>query len=341
MNEDGSGENLSRRNVLKKGALGTSIGITGLSQPVFAKEDTDDDELTRIERSAEVQSVLAELGYEKIPHRETAETKSFQGSVTMSLTEVDFGFGTLKVGEFSGETSASFAFTADSDSESRSRSRDGSEDKLDGSPIPDEYSEIPSGTDAWLIGSESEAVFVRTGTDAERDAVLSNAPAKDIETTLVYTRSDTDGFYVDILDPEEALQLPENADVERQSIDTDDREFLRYKVPVTSGAGSVAVQSGEVQTQAISAPAKEIAKEALQTVAFESLEEVEDGCGAASLDCALGVLLDIPSCMRCAPACTAGMGISGGVICLLCVFGICSWLLTGMDCAEAVDCLTD
>jgi len=161
--------------------------------------------------------------------------------------------------------------------------------------------------------------------------VLAVTPAADVENTLVYTGSEIDGFQVDVLDPDEGLEQ------RAETAATADNEFVRYSVPTSGGSGAVAVEASRVEAEFISQPAKEIAKEALKQTTLTGINQVEDGCGVETFDCAISILGQISGCLKCAPACTAGMGVSGGVICFLCVFGICSWLLTGYDILRAVN----
>ena len=312
---------ISRRSILRKSAAGAGLSVAGLAQPVFAQEDTDEDELGRLEALPEVQSILRELGLNEIPNGKSAKTTEVEGSTDVAVTEVELDYGTLQIGEFDGETNAAFTFDAENSSNT-----------------PEELSGVPSEADAWLIGSETGAVFVRTATEGERDAILSSVPAEDTETTLVYTRSDIDGFHVDVLDPIDDHETPVEAGVTTEKERTDS-EFVRYEVSAADEDSSMVLSSTEIEPETISGPAREVARQAAIRLGFESVDHATDTCGVPMTSCALGILTDIPSCLRCAPACTAGMGISGGAICFLCVFGVCSWMLTGRDCINAVRCV--
>lgn len=90
---------ISRRSILRKTAAGASTGIVGLSQPVFAREDTDTEYLEQLETLPKVQTVLTELNHNEIPHKEAAETTKIEGSIDVVVTEIEFGYGTLKIGK--------------------------------------------------------------------------------------------------------------------------------------------------------------------------------------------------------------------------------------------------
>lgn len=341
----GDGDGMSRRGVLKQGAAGASLGIAGFAQPVLAKRETEARRLAEIERRPAVQDLLEELGYEEFPRSADAETMEIEGSdLEFTATTVDFGFGTLKAGTIGETTTAAFEFHA---SEKRHSSR-----SIRKHAAPSAYDSIPEGTDAWLLEGEDEPTFLRTATDEERGAVLDVVPASDSESTLVYTKSDIEGFHVDVLDPDDATGPKKPTRTSKSGgaagVGSASHELVRYEVPTLEGAATIDPAKHEIEAHLISgiakrlsSPAGTVAAEAAERAGFETLSAVTESCGPDMLSCALGILLDVPSCMKCAPACTAGMGVSGGAICFLCVFGICSWMLTGLDCVRAVDCIAN
>lgn len=325
---------VSRRTVLRRTAAGASAGFAGVSSPVAARRDSKPDELRRLERTPEVGAILEELGYGSIPRKGTAETTSITADdLTLLVTEIDFGYGYLRIGRLNGETSAAFSFETDGESGDSGGERPyvGG-----GPPMPEKYRSVPTDSDAWLVGSETGATFVRTATGRERRTILESIPASDTESTLVYTRSDIDGFRVDVLD-----------DGDDPSVTDGDDGFRRYTVPTTeatavsSMSAGFAVETSAVEVEWISRPARRVAREVAEQLGWASLQAVVDHCGIPVGSCVSGALGSISGCMRCAPACVGSPTGVGAVVCFLCVFGVCSHLLTGISCTNAVDCVTD
>ncbi|WP_137289733.1 hypothetical protein [Natronorubrum halophilum] len=349
MDDDSDSEyELSRRNILKQASVGAA-GIAGLSQPAFARRETSVDHVKRLESEAPVRSILRELGLSEIPHKDTAQTTELEGPVDLAVTEIDFEYGVLQIGTVNDETTASFRFVGGGETpdrqaasgqagKSRERSRKGTQYS-----VPEKYGELPAEADAWLLGSDTEAVFLRTATSHERQKILSDLPVNDTETTLVYTRSDIDGFRVDVVNHREDYHGVSKRDA---AADSDDKGILRYTVPTTGGGSTTAstagfaVASTQVEPQFISNPAKTVAKEIAKQLGFASLDAVSDHCGWAIGSCATGTLGSISGCAKCAPACLGSVSGVGAVICFLCVFGVCSHLLTGISCSQALDCVT-
>lgn len=322
---------VSRRKVLRNCATGAGIGISGLSSNAIAKRKTETTELRKFERTPEVRSILTELGLRRIPNEETAETTEVEGeSFSLRTIQVDLGYGDLLVGSVNGEVSAAFTF----------------DDTTTVSTPSGEYDDIPAGVDAWLLGSEDGATFLRTATDTEREAALSTVSLNDAESTLVYTRSDIDGLRVDVLEPEEAGIDPDEYDAERDKTDstTDSaevptNEFIRYKItPDTNAAGSISPASATYEPEAISGPAKVVAEKIIKTLGFAGLGELTDSCAVKAVGCVASFSGSIGGCLKCSPACLGGPTGVGAVICILCVFGVCSHLLSGISCANAMNC---
>lgn len=325
--ENSNGSGVNRRTMLKgAGAgLGTAGGLGGMVQSALATRSPTDEELDRLEAEQKVQTVLSELGLRRIPNRDTAEVRELDGDgFEIAMTTVEFDYGTLQIGRMGEKLDAAFAFD---DATGRA---------------PGEYGQMPEGVEAWVTASsETETEFIRTATDRERAELVTQTPTKDTDHVFAYTGTVTGGdFWVDVLD-DDALT---------RSVDTEERgpgEGVRFVAGVASPPSSLVTQefsdralaTADVTVEKTGA-VSEIVSEVIQFIAIESLDAAVEGCGDEMLDCAISILGQIPGCLKCAPACTAGMGISGGALCFLCVFGICSWILTGYTCLNAVDCLT-
>lgn len=331
MEKENKSDGISRRNVLRSCATGAGVGISGLSGNAIAKRGANGSELKEFERTAEVQSILEELGLNRIPRRGTAETTELDGeSFTLKTVQIDLGYGTLLVGSVDDEISA--AFTFDSDAQKKAPNK--------------KYDDIPTGVDAWLLGTEDEATFLRTATDEEREAALSAASLDDHESILVYTRSDIEGLHVDVLDPESVGISPDEYDVERvgadsttDSTDVPTTEFIRYNIiPEETTAASVSPESATFEPEFISSAAKVVAKKIIKSLGFAGLGSLTDNCAVKAVGCVASFSGSIAGCLKCSPACVGSPTGVGAVICVLCVFGVCSHLLSGVSCANAMDC---
>lgn len=346
-------KNVSRRSLLKKSAAGASAGLAGISQPVMAKRETEKDELEKLGTMPEVRSILADLGYDEIPTHESAVTVEIEiNDGKLTVVSVDFGYGSLQVGDLNGKTSAAFNFSdkmrpsvpgagkAKGNGVSRGRG-----EKNGHLSVPEKYSDIPAESDAWILGSETGTRFVRTATESERKEVLSSVSVRDGENTLVYTRSDIDGFRVDVMNPEVNELRGEVSVQVADEPDESDGGMLRYEVPaassgsITSMSAGFVSASGGVEAQWISNPAKKVATEMAKELGFAGLDYVQDHCGWAIGGCVTGISGSISGCLKCAPACAGSVTGVGAVVCFLCVFGVCSHLLTGISCAQAVGCV--
>ena len=318
---------VDRRTMLKgAGAgLGTVGGFGSVVQSALATRTPTDEELDRLESEPKVQTVLSELGLRRIPNRDTAEVRELDGDgFEIAMTTVEFSYGKLQVGRMGGKLDAAFAFEGAA------------------GDAPGQYGRMPEGVRAWLTASsETDTEFIRTATDRERDRLLAQVPTRDTEHVFAYTGTVTGGdFWIDVLDDDALTAAVDTAD-------RDPGEGVRFIADAASVPSNLVTQeftdralTGVETTVQKTGAVSEIVQEVLQFLAIESLDAAIDGCGDEMLDCSLSILFQIPSCLKCAPACTAGMGISGGALCFLCVFGICSWMLTGYSCINAVDCLT-
>lgn len=350
-NDDSNSDRVSRRDILKKTSIGATAGIAGVSQPVFAERNPDRDRLDGFESDPKVRSVLAELELDGIPRSATARTKEIEGPVNLAVTSIELEYGTLQIGELNGEMSATLLFGNTDPTDGKGKTDQSGKGRKHGRrshpnrTLPDQYSEIPAESDAWILGSRDGATFLRTATSEERRTILSQLPVADTETTLVYTRSDIDGFRVDVTNYREDHDDVADLDLDTGSTAEDETGMIRYTVPTTKSVSVTAlsmeatVASRQIQPQFISNPAKTVAKEIAQQLGFASLDAISDHCGWAIGSCVTGTLGSISGCAKCAPACLGSVSGVGAVICFLCVFGVCSHLLTGVSCAQAMDCV--
>lgn len=324
-------EQVNRRAVLKSG-VGAGLGAAGLSQSAIAIREPTSDELEWVRSHPRVQSILNELGHSGLPQGVTAETKEVDTTeFDMKAVSLDFGYGTLQVGRVGDEVSAMFLFEDDGNARRITLPVVGI-----GRPRPPkEYQNIPEGADAWLLGAEDDAVFLRTATPAERRSILDALPGQDIGDTQMYTRSDLNGFQVDEFN------------------DGNDDVVARYRVtPVTGTMTGVEPASTEydlsaVEVEQLATPefisrwGKAAAEELAKDLGFSSLQAVTDSCGPEIAECVVTIVGKITGCFRCGPPCAGSPSGVGAVVCFLCVFGFCSQLLSAVPCAAAAECVGD
>ncbi|APX95300.1 hypothetical protein BB347_01015 [Natronorubrum daqingense] len=334
--------------MLKKSAVGASVGATGLSQSVIATRDTESDELEEFEALPEVQSILDKLGETGLPGVDAPETKELVGdTIELVVTEVEFEYGILQIGQINGETSAAFAFEWEnpSNGEGNPHRRDEGRGNAHGrTNVPEQYREIPAGTTAWLLGDDDETVFRRTATDREREVALTEVQVSGDQEAVAYTESDVDGIFVNVFDTSEDELKAWRYVLPAEDVATFDPESTEI-----SSVGSPELiahsdgVSGEVSVQFahdnIPDP-REYAKDVIET----TLPGAAGDCGYEAGECVAGIITSISSCYRCAPGCAAGSTGVGAVVCVACVFAMCSHVLTGTSCVGpngAVACLED
>ena|GEM_PF-1416127 len=327
--EDSTGLSVNRRTMLKgAGAgLGTAGGLGSAVQSVVATRTPTDEELDRLEDKQKVQTILSELGLRRIPNRDTAEVRELNSDgADMAVTTVEFDYGTLQVGRIGDGVHASFTF-----------------ENAAGN-APRQYGEMPPEASASLmLSSPTEVEFTRMATERERSAILSSIPVRDDESVLTYVGTHTDGdFWVDVrdesaitetaetprLDDDEMLQYTVDAGMSSQDIVTDEHQFTD-------------ISANDISVDAISGPARAIADVVLDVLKVETIDELQDTCGDEIGGCVADLVGSLATCYKCAPACTVGASATAGIICFLCVFGICSQLLTGYSCGNAADCVTE
>lgn len=341
---DNNGDGINRRSVLKN-SIGAGLGAAGLVQPAIATRETTSDEIDWARSQPQVQLILDELGYDSFPEQATAETKELDtDKFDMKLVSIDLGYGKLNVGKVGDKTDASFYFNEDAASGGVTLPAIGVEPPGSTETAPrQKYQNLPQGADAWLLASEDETTFLRTATQTERQNVLTAIPGENHDETMVYTRSDLDGFQVDVF----------NSDDEPETASMNNPEVSRYRVTPKTGAMSAAqpatsefvFNNAEVEQLAspefISRWGKEAAKELAQDLGFSTLDAILDSCGPDVAECVATMGSKIIGCTRCAPPCAGSPSGVGAVVCFLCVFGFCSQLLSAVPCANAAACVGD
>lgn len=307
--------------------LGTAGGLGSMVQSVVATRTPTDAELDLLEGKQKVQTILSELGLRRIPNRDTAEVRELNSDVSnMAVTTVEFDYGTLQVGRIGDEIHASFSF-----------------ENAAGN-APGQYGKMPEGTNASLMmSSPTEVEFIRMATERERSVILSSIPVRDDESVSIHVGTHTGGnFWIDVPDETAVVETAETPGL-------DDDEILRYTVDagmssqeiMTNEHQFVDISQSEISVDAVSGPAKAIADVVLDVLKVETINELQDSCGDEIAGCVADLVGSLVTCYKCAPACTVGASATAGIICFLCVFGICSQLLTGYSCANAADCVTE
>jgi hypothetical protein len=320
--------------MLRNCSVGTGAGIAGFGGNALAKKPAGKQMVKQLEKAPEVRSILRDLGLKRIPNANSAETMELSAeSFYFTATEIDFGFGDLLVGDVNGDISAAFSF-ADVSSVSTPSGR---------------YDDIPAGSEAWLYGSDSGTTFLRTATDSERAAALDAVSVNDVESVIVYTRSDLTGLRVDVTDPEVAGVDASQYELDRQydpatveATDAPTNEFVRFEItPDTAEAQSLSVESAEFQAASISGAARVVAQKVATSLGLASLGALTDSCEVKAIGCLASFVGSIGGCLKCAPACLGSPTGIGAVICVLCVFGVCSYLISGISCANALNCFSN
>jgi len=320
----------SRRNILK-GTVGAGIGTVGFSSEVFAKKPTDQEVFNKVRKSNKVQSILNELG-EKNLRYEGAETTELRGD-SLSLKRVEFNleYGSLLVGIVNGnQVDTAFEFNQES-----------------GRTAPNsEYSDIPKNTSAWLYANDDEVIFYRTATTKEKEAALSRIEKADDDNAIVYLMSGSANIYVEVPNPSEEnintddINYSQDSDIDaHKDPDRQTHEIVRYTIETTQEDATFSPASGMVLASGvIDDAAREIVETVIQEAGFAGLDVLTDTCADESIACALGIAGQVSGCLKCAPICATSITPVTGALCVLCLFGVCSWLLTGATCLGAVDC---
>lgn len=331
---------ISRRDILKKSAVGAGAGL-GLTKPALAWEAAKPSDLKQLKTSPKVQSILTELGHEKIPQEAEKAEFTIGESNKYSATRVDLGYGTLMFGNFTGETSAGFEFADENRSQIKSS----------------KYQNIPIGVDAWLLGKTDNAIFMRTATEQERDSILSSIPVDESDEPSIYTGSEISGFYVDVMEIpdglEDDLQAIDDAQHQSEELEDalealEDAQRRRYHIglegkqtiePMTATSrisrSDTKIRVNDITTRGIIDDIKDL---------FGDVGAVVNDCGNTILGCVATIGASILGCSRCGPICTtAGTGV-GAVLCFGCVYLFCDYLLTAIACVGpggAVACLAN
>lgn len=333
-----SDKKISRRKLLRNCSAGAGIGIAGLSGNALAAKPAEHKEIKKLEQSPEVRSILAEFGLKKIPNKETAETAEVNGdNFSLKTTKIDFGYGDLLVGDVNGDITTVFSF-----------------DETSGKQVPgSKYDDIPSGTEAWIYGSADGTTFLRTATATEREAALSTVSVKDVDSVITYTRSDINTLRVDVTDPEEAGLNPAEYELksepttmgsvsESNSTDVPTNELIRFEItPGGVDTASFSPESAELQPASISGPARVVAQKVATSLGLGSLGALTDSCEVKAVGCLASFVGSISGCIKCAPACVGSPTGVGLIICILCVFGVCGYLLSAYSCSVAMDCFAN
>ncbi|WP_396613649.1 hypothetical protein ACH9L7_18360 (plasmid) [Haloferax sp. S1W] len=336
MTQKESDKKISRRKLLRNCSAGAGIGIAGLSGNALAAKPTEHKEIKKIEQSPEVRSILSDLGLNKIPNKHTAETAEINGDkLSLKTTKVDFGYGQLLVGDLNGDITTVFSL-----------------DETSQKQVPgDKYDNIPSGTEAWIYGSADGTTFLRTTTDTEREAALSTVSVKDVDSVITYIRSDINTLRVDVTDPEEAGLDPTEYEIknepttmgpESSSTNVPTNEFIRFEITLGGvDTASFSPESTELQPASISGPARVVAQKVATSLGFASLGALTDSCEVKAAGCLASFIGSISGCIKCAPACVGSPTGIGIPICILCVFGVCGYLLSAYSCTVAMDCFAN
>ncbi|SEL33539.1 hypothetical protein [Haloferax larsenii] len=325
--------NFSRRSILK-GTVGAGIGTAGFSSEVFAKKPPNQKVFNKVRKSNKVQSILDELGEKNLQY-EDAETTELSGdSLSLKRVEFDLGYGSLFVGLVN-ENQVDTAFKFDQES--------------DRTAPNSEYSDVPKSTSAWLYAKKDNVVFYRTATSEEKKAALSRIEKANEDNAIVYLMSDSTNVYVEIPNPsEESISTDEINYSQDSDIDAlndpsqQTQKIVRYTIETTQEDGTFSPASATIQPSGVvDKAAREIAETVIKEAGFASLDELTDTCADETIACAVGIAGQVSGCLRCAPVCTTSITPVTGALCVLCLYGVCSWILTGASCIGAVDCFSN
>ncbi len=319
-----SSEKISRRSILRKSATGAGVaGVAGLGQSAAAWDDDPDIDVRQLSKLPQVRSILDELNIDTIPRSKSVERNELNlleqeseeaVSSDSTVLKVEFGFGELLVGERTGETNAFFTFSDESPTDGP--------DRAVYNRLPEKYTEIPSETYAKLTGSAGDAVFTRMATDTERDAVIEDISIDSEETPRVFTGSEFDGFYVNLV-----------------TVDGVDSQVRQFEV-VPKDDGTAAPDDGVVATAVADS---EFSINYVGTITHDDItaEASAQCCGAWCQDCLEAIIWEVlASCRWCAPKCSAGATLPGAIACIGCVGMLCSSVLTTTYCALCYDSCT-
>lgn len=317
----------SRRDILRNTA-GAGLAAVGMSQGVFAQKTVEQSQLSKLVQTPEMQSIVQELQLDGVTDTSRAEMRKFTGeSIDLTLTDIEFASGDLYVGKLNGDIDASFVFTYHQNGTKR-----GSHS------VPEKYRGIPQESKAALLGTEGGTIFVRTATPSEQSTALSSVPIDTDSTSVesqVYTRSNIEGFYVDVYHQPTDRDLTTTDQPRLADIDSE-----RYQVSVRGGS-AVAVTESDALADRV-----EPLDVTYQGSNVRVQGVIDDAAGAFS-DCGIDIVQCVGGleasaifgCSSCAAPCLGSPTGIGAVLCFACVFGTCSQILNAASCGLAVNCL--
>ncbi|GAB7118336.1 hypothetical protein JCM9743_07980 [Natrinema sp. JCM 9743] len=288
----------SRRAVLKKSAIGTSIGISGLIGPVSA-ESVDEDEVKKLEEHPHVQQILSEIDQQSLPNAEYIEKRRIGEDGELSMLKAEYGFGTLVIAKYGGEVGAMFAFDVDQRSQ-----------------LPKNYPSVPGGAGS-LLGSDEGVIFRRPATGREEELVLSALDVDgEIASAQVFTGTNVDGFHANV-----GIEAAETSDTGVRSfrITVDQGSFDSKRQELTPGFESrFSVEPvDEVEVAAVGSTIKRIIIDWAEGFLAKELSELVGPCGPSCTSCADWIISLALDCRTCGPVCTTSTSGVGAFVCVL------------------------
>lgn len=309
-------DNVSRRDVLK--SVGATGAATLTSNVVSAKGKVDREKLESIQSKDKVQSVLREINHPTLRHKQSKkhEVVGDEGN-TLTMYSFETKFGKLVYGESDNSESAIFKFSSREGQENegshrrrRASKRDHSRRKRAGSrgQLPQKYDSVPIGTNAMLLGTDTDVIFRRHATDSEI-ALANQISSIDISDATATVGSDIDGFRV--------MYDAESGDSQEVStLDITVEEGVSYS-PTRDLSNQLSPRQLSMESDGITA---------------QWHESCVPACG--------GCVMNIAKCYRCSPACsTSGTGV-GAVACAVYLYFWCHGMLAA-TCGACLHCVED
>ncbi|SEL80357.1 hypothetical protein [Haloferax larsenii] len=344
-----TGQELKRRDILRKTAITGAVGGTAMSTlfgTVQAEEATQDD-IEKIRNAPGVERILTEIGVESLPDTDAIEKRRIKGDGEVTdgelvLMKVNMQDGMLHAFERGSEVRAVFTFD------------------MDLSTAPEAYP-IVAETGGSIGAGESELEFTRNATDEEEELILSQVDTQgEIAGGQVHANTAINGFQATL-----SVKDPETGEAETQYYTVkvgEEFDPRRHKLPGSGSSSSTGrsrarsasdfeitssnLSSQRVTTQGLTSAATKVVKDILKDwitgkLADEPLEALGTECDDTCSSCVTYIIDLFTTCRWCVSFCSAAASGGGAIICVVCFYAFCNDSVKQLNCAACFVCLVE